>query len=277
MKIKTARSFFLFSFAIAGFVLLSASSYAQEKSGDQTGAKKTITIHITKEVDGNKVVIDTTIVTNGDFDVDAFLEEKGVMKGVPDEDLQVERDIVIRHPGDEKYNRNDFDENMPDTIKLGDDQEIVFNHRFDRPFRHQPHAGMPFEFNFKMPEDFPQMRGPQFEGMFEDMLRSFGLDDVMPFGDMKQIVVKKKHNGKKMIITFEDRDGVHSESGHGNKHDNKVIIHKNGGQGMAPHNEERVIIRRNPGERVIINEDTDTTAPVKQEKKVVIIKEEKAK
>jgi hypothetical protein len=111
----------------------------------------------------------------------------------------------------------------------------------------------------------------------------------MPFGEMKQMVVKKKRNGKKVIITFEDRDET---SRRNTKTEEKVIILKNPDQAGVPGNENRIIIKGNPGEKIIINEDidtetnekmvtvdveTDNATPVKTEKKVIIIKEEKKK
>ncbi len=128
-----------------------------------------------------------------------------------------------------------------------------------------------------MPEDFPPVQGPRFEDMLEDMLRAQGLDDFTPFGDMKQMVVKKKRHGKKVIITFGDSDETHMERRQGGEHEKRIMIYKNGEQGMAPSKEERVIVRRNPGEKVIINEDVDKSAPVNKEKKIIIIREDENK
>jgi len=290
MRTKVSNSFFLISSAIAGFLLLSGSSFAQEKSDDQTSAKKTITIHVTKDIDGHTTVIDTTIVTNGDFDADAFLQEKGVLKEVPEDGHNVERRIIIRHPGEKEFSWNDKDGNLPDTIVF-DDRDMVFSDKFDRPFP-SPHEGMKFHYNFSTPEDFPPMHGPQFEDMMENMMKTLGLEDVMPFGEMKQVVVKKKNHGKKVIITFEDRDGKSSDKSKGNKKEEKVIIYRNGEQGMAPQNEEHIIIEGQPGEKTVITKsvdtngtqktitvkaDTDNSAPVKQEKHVIIIQEDKSK
>ena len=68
--------------------------------------------------------------------------------------------------------------------------------------------------------------------MLEGMLRSYGLDDMMPLGEMKQAVVKKKRNGKKVIITFEDREDKQSGKSHRNKKEEKVYYFNDGGQGM---------------------------------------------
>jgi len=292
MKSKNTNQFFLLASAIAGFMALSGSSFAQQKPDDQAKSKKTITIHVTKEVDGNTIVIDTTVVTDGDFDVDAFLDEKGIRNDMPEGLSNIDEDIVMRHPGEEEFNLSESDDNLPDTIVIDNDREIVFNDRFDMPAPPPPHPGMDFDYNFNMPQEFSHMERPQFEDILQGMFRSFGLEDVMPFGEMKQVVVKKKHNGKKVIITFEDRDGEKSERNHGNRKEERVIIYNNGDQSRAPQHEERVIIDRNPGEnviihrnvkktengnQVIINAEVDKPVPVKKEKKVIIIREEKTK
>ena len=65
---KTRTTFILLSFAATGLILFGGNCFAQQKSDDQAKAKKTYTIHITKEVDGKTIVVDTTVVTNADFD-----------------------------------------------------------------------------------------------------------------------------------------------------------------------------------------------------------------
>lgn len=276
MRTKTSNSFFLLPLAIAGFLLLAGSTYAQEKSENQPKAKKTITIHVTRDVDGNTTVIDTTIVTDGEFDADAFLREKGVLKDMPEVAGDMRKEIIIRRPDMKEFRWNDSEGNMPDTISFDDDNVFVFRGKPGRQFS-DPHERIEFKHNFRMPEDFQRMQSPRFEDMLEDLFRSNGLDEFTPFGEMKQMVVKKKLNGKKVIITFEDREGGSADREHGNRHEKRVLIYKNDDQGMAPRNEERVIIRRSPGEKVIINEEVDKAAPANQQKKIIIIKEEKTK
>ncbi|MDO9255871.1 MAG: hypothetical protein Q7U54_10195 [Bacteroidales bacterium] len=296
MKTFTIKSFFLLAFAAVGFLLLPGRSFAQQKTDDQAKGKKTITIHITKEIDGNTVVIDTTVITDGDFDADAFLEEKGVLNDMPETGNNIEKHIIIRHPGSQEFSWNDSDDNSPDTIIINDDKSFIidddktllFDDKFDMPF--PPNSGMPF--NFKMPKEFRHFDGQQFENMLEGMARSFGLENVMPFGEMKKVVVKKKHNGKKVIITFEDREVSRDGHRHGNKKEKRIIIQQNGEQGMAPRNEERVIIdgqpvenvviRRNVkktgnGDQVIINAEVDKPMPAKKQTTVIIIKDDGSK
>lgn len=263
MKNLTSRTFFLISCVGAVFLLLPAMSFAQEKTDNQQQAKKTITIHVTKEVDGKTMVIDTTVVTDGEFDADAFLAEKGVLNNIPEDEQRMERRIIIRHPGENDFNWDGPDGTLPDTLKFGDDQELIFSDKFDRPFPHFGEPGKEQYFRFRMPDDFAPMPGPEFDHMLEGMLRSYGLDDMMPLGEMKQAVVKKKRNGKKVIITFEDRDEKQTGKTNRNKKAEKIYYFNDGGQGMVSPGEERVIIQENKGKG----------KPVKTEKKVIIINE----
>ena len=286
---KTRNILFLISFTITGFLLFSGNSYAQHKTDDNSKSMKTITIHVTKEDNGNTVVIDTTVVTDGEFNADAFLEEKGVLNDIPESGDNIEKNIIISRPRHQEMSWNNSDQEEPDTIFRNNDTIILFSDKFDMAVPNSHHQGSSDHFDFEMPDDFSPVQSPHFEDMMEGMLRSFGLENVMPFGEMKQVVVKKKRNGKKVIITFEDRKGYSEEHEHGNKKEHKVIILKDGEQGMAPQNEERVIINGQPsenivihknvkktknGDQVIINEEVDKPAPSKKETKVIIIKED---
>lgn len=285
---RTRFSFFLFSCAAAGLILISGNSFAQMKSDEQSKGKKTITIHVTKEVDGNTVVIDTTVVTDGDFDADAFLEQKGIMNDVPESGNNVEKHIIIRHPGSQDFGMHDSDDNSPDTIIINDDKSLLFDDKFEMPF--PPNSGMPF--NFNMPEEFHHFDSQHFKNMVEGMARSYGLENYMPLGEMKKVVVKKKHNGKKVVITFADRDDSNNEHRHGNKKEERIIIRQNDGQGMVPGHRERVIIDGQPdenvvihrnvkktdnGDQVIINADVDKSMPAKKKTTVIIIKDDGTK
>lgn len=285
---KTIVSSFLLPFTIAGFLLLSGNSLAQQESGNQAKGKNTISIRVTKEVDGNTVVIDTTVVTDGDFDADAYLQEKGIGGATPEAGRNVEKQVIIRHPGSYEFKWNDSDCKLPDTIIIKEDKSLLFDDKFDMSF--PPRSGMPF--NFKMPHAFPYFDSKQVEAIFEGMARSIGLENVTPFGEMKQVVVKRKRNGKKVIITFEDRKGKGDKQEQGNKKEEKVIILQNGEQGMAPQNEERVIINGQPGEdmvihknvkktesgdQAIINVKVDKPTEVKTATRVIIIKNEGTK
>jgi hypothetical protein len=280
---------------VVGLLILPATGFAQQKADDQPQGKKTITIHVTKEVDGNIMVIDTTVVTDGEFDADAFLERKGILKDIPESDGNMEKNIIIRRPRQEDFTWSDSDPEVPDTIINNDDTIIVFSDRFDMPGSSLHQNGINNQFDFDIPDDFSPMQQPQFEDRMEAMLRSFGLENVMPFGEMKQVVVKKKRNGKKVIITFEDRKNKDGEKEHeqGNrKKKEKVIIFRNGDQGSIPQNDERVMIKGKPGEnvvihktvkkiengdQVIINEEVENPTSVKKDARVIIIKKDGTK
>jgi hypothetical protein len=177
----------------------------------------------------------------------------------------IEKQIIIRHPGNDDMEWTESEADSPDTIIIHTDREFAFNDQ------HPPlPPDMPYEFYWhEKPQGFPHMNGPQLEDMIEGLARSFGLEDVMPFGDMKQVVVKKKRNGKKVIITFEDRDKTSIE--HSGKKEEKVIILKDNNTGMAPSHEKKIIVQTDPGEELM----HEKNAPGKKETKVIIIKEEK--
>jgi hypothetical protein len=269
---------------MAGLILLPSNSSAQQKPADKENGKKTITIKVTTETDGKVVKIDTTFVAEGDFDEDAFLKEKGIVTEEKAEG-NVQKNVIIRHPSAEDYKYLESFGNSHDTIVVNGGRVIILNDKFDMPVP-PPFPGM--SENFKMPQCCPPMYGPQFEHMLQGMLKSMDLEDMMPFGDLDNIVVKKKNNGKKVIITFEDRDEANPKHQSADKKQEKVIIYKNGEQGMTPQNEEHYVIQGENGEKIIINKnvvtngnektvtvkaDVDNSVPVKQEKKIIIIKE----
>jgi hypothetical protein len=293
MKPVFTNHFSRYAIALAGLFLLSGNSIAQQSSESQPKGKKTITIHVTKEVDGDVLVIDTTVITDGDFDADSFLMEKGILDDNPGYDRQMDKKVIIRHPNSQDFSWNESERGMADTVFIDSDTVIVLTDNFETHPPSPPLPGMIYDYNFDMPDDFPPMQSPQLEEMLEGFARSFGIDDVMPFGEMKQVVVKKKRHGKKIIITFEDRDKADIDEDRGNrKKEEKVIIYKNGDMGKTRQNEDRVGIEGQQGEKVIIHKnvetngeekivtittDVDDSTPVKKGKKVIIIKEEKTK
>ncbi|MEI6061523.1 MAG: hypothetical protein WCR72_12500 [Bacteroidota bacterium] len=284
MKTRPIFHVFFLPMLFTGLVLLSGQGFAQQKAADQAAAKKTITIHVTKEVDGHTTVIDTTVITEGDFDADAFLQEKGVMDDMPGGMDKMDKNIIIRHRGMGQEDADKDAGNVPDTLIINNDTVIVLTERpeFDMPDSHQGRDWDRPHFNPGMQDGFPPFDAPRFEDMMRGMARSFGLDGLMPFGDMKQIVVKKKNHGKTVTITFEDREDGCCERRHGNRHkhdgrDEERMEYDQHDQGNAPRHEERVIIQGNPDQKVIILKDTDKNVPVKKQKKVIIIREEKEK
>jgi hypothetical protein len=284
---KTTITFILKAAFVACFVFFASGTIAQEKPNNQTQRKKTITIHVTKEVDGNIVVIDTTVVTDGDFDADAFLQEKGVLNDITETSRNIDKKVIIMQPGKD-MEWSDSGKHSGDTITLDQERVYVFSDKFDIETPEPP--ALPYHhFQFDMPGEFPQMNEQMMQDMMEGMARSYGLDGMMPFGEMKQVVVKKKRNGKKVIITFEDSDKSENKN---MKKEEKVIILRDSDMGNLEQNDNRVIIKGNPGEKIIINEnvdtetnekrvqvnvETDNKTPEKTQTKVIIIKEGEAK
>lgn len=280
---KSRITFVLKAAFVACIVLFASGTIAQEKPDVQTPGKKTITIHVTKEVDGNIVVIDTTVVTDGDFDADAFLQEKGVLNDIPETIHNIDKKVIIMQPGKD-MEWSDSGKHSGDTIILDKERVYVFSDKFDIETPEPP--ALPYHhFQFDMPDEFPHMNEQLMQGMIEGMARSYGLDGMMPFGEMKQVVVKKKRNGKKVIITFEDRDKSENKN---IKKEEKVIILRDSDMGNLEQNDNRVIIKGNPGEKIIIKEnvdtetnekrvtvnvETDNKTPEKTQTKVIIIKE----
>lgn len=281
MKINSTYRNFLLTAGIAGCIMFAGSGFAQQKTQDQGNSKKTITIHVTKEANGSTIVIDTTVITDGDFDADAYLEKKGVLNDTPEKTIRIDKDIIMRHPGSHDFIMHESEGNEPDTLIIDNDSVIIMSNILEMPAHHPLHPGMPFSGNFNMMEMFSHMEAPQIEaitkGMVEGMLESAGFDDVFPFGEMKQVVVKKKRHGKKVIISFEDREKSCCEHSHGKRNNERVMIIKNMDESRMPQNEERIIIQGNPTERVIIKKDSDESVPGGHQQKVIIIKEEKKK
>lgn len=281
---KFRFSFSILFCAISALLLLEGKSFAQQKSEEQAAAKKTINIHVTTEIDGNVAVIDTTIVTEDNFDTDVLLQEKGVTNDRHEAGRKVEKCVIIRHPGSQDFSRNKPEINSPDTIVIENDNRFIYkdNHDLLAPSI----EAVPFDYRHDMPHDFNHMEKQQFEMMLEGLARSFGLENVWPFGEMEKVVIKKKRNGKKVIITFEDREENNDNANQGNKKEEQVIILKNEEQGMSPENEEQIIIdgktgenvlirrkvvKTENGEQVITNAEIKNPSPVKKEKKVIII------
>lgn len=293
MKPVFTNHFLLYAIALVGLFPLSGKSYAQQPSENQEKGRKTITIHVTKEVDGNVLVIDTTVITDGDFDADSFLMEKGILNDNSLDERNADKKVIIHHPNSRDFSWNESERGMADTVFIDSDTVIVLTDNFETHPPLPPHPDMMYDYNFDMPGDFPPIPGPHLEEMLESLAGSLGLDDVMPFGEMKQVVVKKKRHGKKLIITFEDRDKESTEQdSRSRKKEEKVIIYKNGDMGKARQNEDRVRIEGEQGENVIIHKNTksngeekivtvttnvENASPAKKEKKVIIIKEEKTK
>lgn len=281
---------FLLVAALAGFVLFTTNGYSQQKPDNQASNNKTITIHVTKEVDGKTIVLDTTIVTENDFDVNEFLKEKGIQDDMDSEMKDVEREFALKDgKGTSHFWYHNSDGGTPDTIIINDriilsdkSKDFYFNMPFEIPeipeIPELPELQDHLYFN--TPNEYSQSWEMPSQNMLKGMAFNFGLDNLMPFGEMKKMVVKKKRHGKKVVITFEDRDDNNFEWNEsccprGHRNDENVIIYNNGKRFNLPDSEGRIIIE--PDRKVIIERDIDKPAVEKNHKKVVIIKEDKGK
>jgi len=257
---RNSRNLILAIAAVLFVVLLPEQSNAQQNNENPENSKKTISIHVTKQVNGETITIDTTVITDGEFDADAFLREKGVLDEMPNEEM--EKNFSMRAPHFEFHN---FDGNFPDTMMFSDKQLKIF--------------GDNENFNFQIPE-FPTMPGmpewnsPENGRNFNFFGNPNSLDNLLhqyasPFGNIEKVVVKKKRHGKKVIITFDDED---EKCGRKNKHSDENVYYFNHG-GNAPENEMRVIIQNNDKNSKTVTVETDENAPKvkKVEKKVIII------
>jgi hypothetical protein len=284
---------FLFLAALTAAFIVPLGSRAQQNQGGQ-GAVKTVTIHVTTEENGNTTVIDTTVITSGDFDEDAFLRKK-----LADTSQRViVKTITMKQPGCKESFMEGREKG--DTLMVEGDTVIIIHvdNEFDRPASPPGDGEMAPGFCFNAPRYFPDMHCPKYEHHMERMMRSYGFNDLRQFGDIKEIVVKKKRHGKKVIITFEDRDeekGQERREGHGRGneghrgHDEGSFRHPEGGtcpgaMGCCGENcpmkkagEGNVIIRQdtNTERNVIIRKEIKEGEPVNEEKKVIIIKEVK--
>jgi len=275
MRASFTTRFFLFAFILTGPLLFSVTGFSQEKPDEQKSVNRTITVHVTRESDGKNIVIDTTIINSDDFDADAFLIEKGIDTEMHDKNHQV-KEIIVCSDIDKNSKHSLHGLNEPDTIISGNDTIIMLSKFIEAPGSPSYHHGMSTPGFHPGPEMFSQMEGPQVEAIIEGLARSCGLGDVMPFGEMKKMVVKKKRHGKKIIISFEDRDEdccKHNACEHKKE---CVILYNNRGECPKPCNEERVIMKGDPEKKVIIIKNGETVTPEKQEIKV-IIKDEKSK
>ncbi len=278
MKYFTKHHFVLTSFFVAGFLLLSGGSYAQQKSETEPAGTKTISIHIVKEIDGVTTTMDTVIVTDGDFDADVFVDQNDIAYKKPDANRKIQKEIIIRNPGQKHFSWTDEDGTVTDSIMLDDDRMMMFHSDSDSemPSFHNFEGKPKTFYKFNSPSGHSGINSAQVEMIIEGIAGSIGLGNVMPFGDMKKMVVKKKRKGKKVIITFEDRDENY-EHHRGNRNEEKVIIIKKGDDGVEHAIEKEMIIKGDGGEKIIIHNDDSDVAPEKQQKKVIIIKEEKTK
>lgn len=247
LRFKTRRMPFLL---IIVLLLLSVSLNAQNKVSKEKSGKQKYSIHILKDVNGEKTIIDTTFESSDDFDVNAWVDKHDAEMEMDKKLQNMEKEINVTIP-----NFSDMDmKSIPDTIIVNGDT-IIVNTQLKKIFENNPDLGKMgmenfFNQNIEAPES-PKHGMPQccpLSGMHGmDRMMPFngmnfpGLEKMLPFGNLERIVIKKKRHGKKIIINFEDNDddivirpGMHRQEYYynndrsENRHsrDKKIIIEK---------------------------------------------------
>jgi hypothetical protein len=216
------KSITVAALALCLAVLSPGFTLAQENSNPAPKEKSVITIHISKDVNGEIVKYDTTFEADNDFDVEAFLDKKDLRDLPPDADPG-------QIPGNYDFELPKFEEDFsffPDSVEFdtlvlrlhrtyGDIMKkfpaqpgFRWNDRFENPGDEQEEApvpdnrnkrncppGCPFG-NMKAPEMMP----PQFPGQ-----------ELAPFiGNSRpeKMVIHEKRHGKKVVIKYEDDDDI---------------------------------------------------------------------
>lgn len=217
------KSIFSAAFTFCVALLLPGFGLAQENENPAPKEKSVITIHISKDVNGETVKYDTTFEADKDFDVEAFLDKKelrdlphdagtGEMPGIPDFEWpgfeehfsffpdSIEFDTLIQ-----RLQRTYGDLMKKFPVQPG----FRWNYDFEYPGNEPEESPAPGSHgnkntasgccpyhNFRLPELIPQ----QFPGQ-----------ELAPFiGNSRpdKVIIHKKRHGRKIIIKYEDDDNV---------------------------------------------------------------------
>jgi hypothetical protein len=212
VQIKKARILFLITVVMLFFA---GNLGAQNKASKEKSGKQKYSIHILKEVNGEKTTIDTTFESSDDFDVNAWVDKHNAEMDMDENLKKMEKEFKVTIP-----NFSDEDmKSMPDTIIVNGDT-IVVNTQLKKILEDNPDLGklgMENFFNQKIEAPSSPKHGmppccpfPGMNGMDQMMpfngLNFPGLEKLLPLGNLEQIVIKKKRHGKKIIINFEDND-----------------------------------------------------------------------
>lgn len=260
-------------------LFLSATSFAQDTKKPGNDGKRKYTIHITKEVNGEKTVIDTTFEANDDFEMDAWLESHQLATDLDklDSDMKkTQKEIRVTIPD------ISMEEGAsPDTVIMNGDT-IIINKKIENFnwFGGDPEAReLEFDKQFKMPEGaFAIPHCPGMEDMpgccpnfrFQDMPELGGLAipelyQMFPFGRIDHMKIKKSRHGKKIVIQFDDDD---EDMGFRHSHGNYYY------HNSEPRQEKRVIIKK-IGEPEKGEKGNTKVQRIKEgDKEIIIIKKE---
>ena len=262
---------FLLSLLFSGLSVM-----AQEKEKAATGDKSLITIHINKEVNGETIQYDTTFEAYSDFDVDAFLEQKDLQHSPP-------RHWDNRMPGNLNFEWPGFNEHFsffPDSIefdtlvrrlqrtygdiqkKLSEHQDFNWNYQFGNPDDQQ------FELQLKHPGNkcrpgccpFGSRKLP---GLFYEQFPGSDIEPFIGNSRPEKVIIHKKRNGKKVIITYEDEDE--------NLKNEEIIIYRDRAGEPRPQQRHRQYRYENPDGRKQVEVQVEERSPEKNERRVIII------
>jgi len=273
IKCKSSWSKILFLLPLLlAFVTLGA--FAQEKKDKQKTTRQKVTIHIDKEVDGKKILIDTTFETSGTFDVSSWIDtrdeydkEKSIKK--------IEKEIRVTIP---EFSEDEIG-SIPETIVVNGDTIFLSKEGSDMKFILK---GMPelSDLDIELPElmeipECPQVcpHHPRFRFRSCEPLAPFmipELDKWFPFGNIKEIEITKKRGGKKIILRFEENNHpVIIRKG------NKRVYHYNRENDDAiewqPQKGNKIIIKEKDDLKDV-NEDTQVDRIKDGDKEVIIIR-----
>lgn len=253
-------------------IIFGIRSFAQ----DAPKGKQKVTIHILKDVNGQKTELDTTFDASADFDVDAWIAERDEMSPKHKHMEQMEREFKIDIPemgeggmpktiivngdtiflGENGENLSMFLNGMPGLGAMGG--EGLFNLEALPDGHNCPAApGMPEccpHGNMKMVMPFLGM------GME-------GLQQLMPFDNLEKVVVKKRRHGGKLVIKFkEDEDGARRHMEH------QKVIYLNDEMSQQPGNRKKVVIVKSDDDKNAKEINTEIQTTQEGDKQVIIIR-----
>lgn len=272
--------------ALVLFVMLSGAKFtlAQENKSPASGEKSMITIHISKEVNGETVKYDTTFEAGSDFNIDEFLEQKNL--GV----MPFPENKSDRKFHDFRFDWPEFDENFsffPDSAEFDTLVRRLHNTYGDIMKRLPARPDFRWNYRFEDPGDEPEetprpdLRGndndrpkriPFNDNRIPDLMPNrFPGPEIAPFiGNSRpeKVIIHKKRHGKKVIITYKDDDMAMLP-------DDDIIFYRN--ETRLPQRETRHYRHMDPDMQKEMNFDIQKGNKGDNEKRVIIIEKKAEK
>ena len=271
------KSVFSAALAFCVALLLPGFGLAQETENPAPKEKSVITIHISKDVNGETVKYDTTFEAGNDFDVDAFLDKKelrdlphdagpGEMSGIPDFEWPRFEDHFSFFPDSVEFDTlvQRLHRSYGDIMKKFPAQPgSRWNYDFEYPGDEQ--EGSPTPGNHGNKNIAPQCCPYGNLRLPDIMPQPFPGQELAPYiGNSRpdKVIIHKKRHGKKVVIKFEDDDDlvmlpnddrvIYRDEMRQSKHRNEQYRHQKPGmqkemeykiqKGRKGENEKRVII-----------------------------------